>query len=111
MGTFGSNLIKIRTEKKVTQAQLADGIGVSVKTIQRYEHGDSLPDAEMVKRIAKYLKVSSDRLLREREMTEDEYRAMERRVVRMVCSRLFEDEETGGLIFMTRDQLSERNKV
>ena len=32
-------LLSIRAKKKITQQQLADEIGVSVKEIQKYEHG------------------------------------------------------------------------
>lgn len=110
MDTFGTNLIKLRKEKGVTQADLADGIGASVKTIRRYEHEESLPDAEMIRRIARYLDVSSDRLLREREPTLTDIRAAERRVARMVFSRLYEGKEPGTLIFMERDQFMKDNK-
>lgn len=110
MDTFGTNLIRLRKEKGVTQADLADGIGASIKTVRRYEHEESLPDAEMVRRIARYLDVSSDRLLREREPTPADIRASERRVVRMLFSRLYQGEEPGTLIFMERDELIKNNK-
>lgn len=67
METFGSNLIRIRKSKGITQAELADGIGASIKTIRRYEHDETLPDAEMIKRISEHLNISSDLLLREEQ--------------------------------------------
>ena len=36
-----SKLKKLRTEKNMTQKQLADGSGVNIRQIQRVENGDS----------------------------------------------------------------------
>lgn len=109
MSTFGENLIKVRNLKNVTQAALANGIGVSVKTIRRYEHEESLPDAEMIRRIAKFLDVTSDRLLRADRPEDLEFSNMERRMVQYVCSRLYLDEDN-NIIFLTRDEFDARNR-
>ena len=87
METFGSNLIRIRKSKMVTQSQLADSVGVSVKTIRRYEHGETLPDAEMIRRISESLNVSSDLLLREEQFYKMTNSKQLRLMMRYVFSR------------------------
>ena len=37
--TFGERIRELRTQKGLTQPQLADSIGVSVRTIKSYEDG------------------------------------------------------------------------
>lgn len=85
--TFGSNLIRIRKSKMVTQSQLADSVGVSVKTIRRYEHDETLPDAEMIKRISEALNVSSDLLLRDEQFYKMTNSKQLRLMMRYVFSR------------------------
>lgn len=41
--TFGERIRELRTQKGLTQPQLADSIGVSVRTVKSYELGTSLP--------------------------------------------------------------------
>ena len=52
---FAETLKKIRTEKKLSQQDLAEKIFVSRTTITRWENGSRLPDSEMMFRIAKIL--------------------------------------------------------
>ncbi|MBU0943568.1 MAG: helix-turn-helix domain-containing protein [Proteobacteria bacterium] len=49
---IGSRMRKVRIEKKITQAELADRAGISRKVIGRMEHGDGSVTLE------KWLKVS-----------------------------------------------------
>lgn len=41
--TFGDKVRKLRREKRMTQTELAKAVGVSMRTIQSYESGLSLP--------------------------------------------------------------------
>jgi transcriptional regulator with XRE-family HTH domain len=44
----------------LTQTQLASSAGISLKTIQRYENGHKLPDAEIWKRILLALEITQE---------------------------------------------------
>ena len=54
-----SKIIKeLREREKLTQLELANSIGVSDKTISKWETGKGLPDISLIEPIAKALKVS-----------------------------------------------------
>lgn len=53
---------QLRTEKKWTQAQLAEKIGIKQKQISAYERGANIPSAEVLIKIAETFDVSLDYL-------------------------------------------------
>lgn len=58
------NRIKeLRKQRKITQKALADIFGVSVRTIQKWEHGDTTIKAVKTKKLADYFEVSEGYLL------------------------------------------------
>ncbi|MDO5038035.1 MAG: helix-turn-helix transcriptional regulator [Tissierellia bacterium] len=66
--TFGEKLRALRQSRKLTQQDLADILGLSVRTIKNYEGGDSLPKKRQVYHVlADYFQVSLDYLLMEGE--------------------------------------------
>ena len=50
-----NSLIKIRKMHNLTQVQFAEKIGVSDKTVSKWECGNSVPDIIMLNKLAKYL--------------------------------------------------------
>lgn len=60
---FKDNLIELRKLNGMSQDELADRIGVSRRTVSKYETGESLPDIEKCKRIAEVFSVSMDDLI------------------------------------------------
>ena len=68
--TFSEKLKKLRKEKKVTQEQLAQIIGVERSSIGKYETGTQ-PSTDIMKRIADYFGVTVDYLLGREEITKD----------------------------------------
>ena len=57
------NLTKLRTQKGITQEEVASALAVSNKTISKWENGTSAPDLSMLIRLAEYYGVSTDFLL------------------------------------------------
>ncbi|MDQ0507633.1 transcriptional regulator, y4mF family [Aedoeadaptatus ivorii] len=69
---FGDKIKILRTEKGWIQQELADAVGVSVRTIKNYELGDSYPKNRLIyKKLAEIFSVDVNYLL-----TEDEGFAM-----------------------------------
>ena len=60
---IGKLISKLRKEKNLTQKQLGDILGVSPKTISKWECGSGLPDTSIIKKIAKELNITTDELL------------------------------------------------
>lgn len=54
----GATIRQLRERKKLTQAELADRIGVSSKAISKWETGKGLPDITLLEHLAKALEVS-----------------------------------------------------
>ena len=62
---FSQNLQKIRSEKNLSQEQLADKIGVSRQTISAWESGKASPELDKITAISKLFSVSIDELVGE----------------------------------------------
>lgn len=58
MGRFSDVLKSLRMQHGVTQAQLAEVLGMSSSTISMYESGQRLPSFEVLEAIADYFNVS-----------------------------------------------------
>ena len=63
MVEFGHRLKELRTQKKLTQKQLAELIGVKNSIISFYEVGDRFPSPEIIVKLAAVLHVTTDYLL------------------------------------------------
>lgn len=64
MADFGKNLSALRKERRLTQAALADLLGVQPRLLGRWEQGQGKPQFDYLLKLADVLEVSLDRLLR-----------------------------------------------
>lgn len=62
---IAENITKLRKEKSETQMQLAEAVGVSNKTISKWETAESEPELSYIAAIAEHYKVSMDSLIGE----------------------------------------------
>jgi len=63
MAVFGEILKRLRSERSLSQQELADLVGVHVRQVSKYEMGTSLPTLERIRRMAEVLDVSADDLV------------------------------------------------
>lgn len=63
MPSFGERLRELRTEKNLTQEELAKHFGLHKTRISQYELNKRQADDEMKKKLAKYFNVSLDWLM------------------------------------------------
>lgn len=63
MATFANVLRLLRNEKKMSQQELADALGVSKSAVNMYERGERQPNFETLEVIADYFNVDTDYLL------------------------------------------------
>ena len=63
MIAIGSNIKKYRKQRKITQEQLAEVLGVSDQAVSRWENGTTYPDIELLPTIALYFRVTLDELM------------------------------------------------
>ena len=64
---FGDKIKLYRENKKMTQNEVADILGVSSATISKYESGALEPNIESLKRLAELFEISIDELLNDEE--------------------------------------------
>lgn len=64
MNTFAANLRKLRLEKKLTQEQSAEKLGVSAQAVSRWETSATFPDVLLLPEIAKLYGVLVDDLFK-----------------------------------------------
>ncbi len=94
--TIGRFIAKKRKEQSLTQEQLAERLGVSNKTVSKWEMGKCMPDYAVVKNLCGELKVSVSELM-------DGEEAEEKSV------RVYDDEQI--LDLLRRTQELEKQKV
>jgi transcriptional regulator with XRE-family HTH domain len=63
MSVFSERLRKIRRFRDVTQAQLAEAIGITDRACRRYEAGENEPTLSVLQGIADYFDISVDYLI------------------------------------------------
>jgi len=63
MTTFEKRLKKTRNDRKISQQELADLVGVHLTNIGRYERGEANPTANVLNKLASALEVTSDYLI------------------------------------------------
>lgn len=63
MVSFGDNLKSLRVTNNISQAELAELIGIHSTHISRYERDLTQPTLEVIKKMAEALKVSVDTLI------------------------------------------------
>ena len=63
MVNFGDKVKELRHEKRLTQQQLAELLGVAVSAISSYESGNRYPSYEVLISLARIFHVSTDYLL------------------------------------------------
>lgn len=60
---FGEKLRRLRTGQKLTQQQLATRLGVAKSVVSYYESGNRFPSYDVIVRIARTFRVTTDYLL------------------------------------------------
>ncbi len=89
--TLGEKLKKLRTDKNLTQEELAEILFVSRTAISKWESGRGFPNIESLKAISKFFWVSMDDLLSGEELivlAEQEQRQKEKHIKDMIFGLL-----------------------
>ena len=65
----GAAIKQLREQRRLTQAELADRIGVSAKTVSKWETAKGLPDVSLLEPLAKALNISVIELMNGEQIT------------------------------------------
>lgn len=115
MGNFQNIFKRLRTSSRLTQAEMAEKLGISRSTIGMYETGAREPDFETLEKIADFFNVDTDYLLGRTEKTSilpetiDHYYLNDE--TREIAQEVFENPELRSLFHVARDIPPERLKA
>lgn len=88
---IGRFIMECRKEKGLTQAQLAEILGVSDKSVSRWENGKTMPDLSLYEPLCKALNVEVSELLYGKRLSDSE--------------KVKQGEKTAMNLFQTKAQL------
>ena len=71
---IGKFIASLRKQAELTQEQLGEKLGVTNKTISRWENGNYMPDIEMLQLLAKEFHVNINEILAGERMSDAEFR-------------------------------------
>ncbi|PWL48350.1 MAG: hypothetical protein DBY39_03440 [Clostridiales bacterium] len=72
-GVFSKNLYKYRVQKRMTQREVADKIGVRQQTVAAWEANRSTPSPDIICSLAQIFRVTTDELLLENQLIGQEW--------------------------------------
>ncbi len=70
---IGKFILNCRKEKKLTQEELAEKLGVTSKSISRWENGKTMPDYSLLKDLCNELDINVNELLSGEKIKENNY--------------------------------------
>lgn len=70
----GKFISSLRKEKEFTQQQLADNLGISHKTVSKWERGAGMPDVSLMFPLCEVLEISVNELLTGQKLADFEYK-------------------------------------
>ena len=76
MVKMGSFLAELRKEHNLTQAELGEKLGVTNKTISRWETGNYMPPVEMLEELSNMYGMTINELLSGKKLSTKEYKEM-----------------------------------
>ena len=76
MVKMGSFLAELRKEHNLTQAELGEKLGVTNKTISRWETGNYMPPVEMLEELSNMYGMTINELLSGKKLSAEEYKEM-----------------------------------
>lgn len=76
MVKMGNFLAELRKEHKYTQAELGEKLGVTNKTISRWETGNYMPPVEMLEELSNMYGMTINELLSGKKLSTEEYKEM-----------------------------------
>ena len=95
---IGSYITRKRREQNLTQEQLAEQLGVSNKTISKWENGKCMPDYSVIQRLCDALHVTLPELMDGEDAAEDSVRVYDDEQILDLLRRTQELERQRGIL-------------
>ena len=96
---IGSYIAKKRRGKNLTQEQLAEMLGVSNKTISKWENGKCMPDYGIIEQLCKELSITLSELMDGEDAAEDSVRVYDNEQILALLRRMQELERQKNILY------------
>lgn len=96
---IGGYIARKRKEQNLTQEQLAQQLGVSNKTISKWEDGKSMPDYSIIQKLCEALHVTLPELMDGEDASEDSVRVYDDEQILNLLRRTQELERQKGALY------------
>ena len=83
----GAYLAELRKENNLTQEQLGEKLGVTNKTISRWETGTYLPPVDILEKLSDMYGITINEIISGRELTDIEYKKEAEKNIKSVLNR------------------------
>ncbi len=83
---FAQTLCSLRTDRGLTQETVAAALGISPKTLSKWENGASEPELSLLCALADYYGVSVDRLLGRKDCEKSQADALDEELALLTCA-------------------------
>ncbi len=83
----GAYLAELRKENNLTQEQLGEKLGVTNKTISRWETGTYLPPVDILEKLSDMYGITINEIISGRKLTETEYKKEAEKNIKSVLNR------------------------
>ena len=94
---IGRFIARLRGEQGLTQSALGETLGVTNKTVSRWETGTYMPDVEMLQLLSRELGVSINELLCGERLSDESYRSKaDKNLLAALQSNVFSTKERSG---------------
>ena len=90
---IGQRLRQLRTNRQLTQAQLAEIVGVSNRSISRWENGSSLPDLSILLWLSEFYEVEISSIIKRHEQEEIPMDQQQKETIQDIVAYSHEEKE------------------
>lgn len=89
---IGRFIAENRKAKKLTQEELAEKLGITNKSISKWENGNCLPDSSLFKPLCKILGISINELFAGEKLNDEEKKEANEYLINLLASRLYDSD-------------------
>lgn len=83
---IGEFLASLRKEKNLTQEQLGEILGVTNKTVSRWENGNYMPPIEALQQLSEFYQITINELLSGKRLNDSDYKEMAEQNIKKVLT-------------------------
>lgn len=89
---IGRFIAENRKAKKLTQEGLAEKLGITNKSISKWENGNCLPDSSLFKPLCKILDISINELFAGKKLNDEDKKEANEYLINLLASRLYDSD-------------------